>query len=137
VPIWWRVINAPGCSTWVIDRSLKHDEIELSAVENIYRAAMGLYVLLPFVLVALASGSAAYTAAAQNDRIVSLPGATSALLSNQFSGYLNVTSTRGIHYMYFESERDPEKDPVIFWTNGGPGTFPGASCSPHSVTSTI
>jgi hypothetical protein len=121
----------------VIDRSLKHDEIELSAVENIYRAAMGLYVFLPFVLVALASGSAAYTAAAQNDRIVSLPGATSALLSNQFSGYLNVTSTRGIHYMYFESERDPEKDPVIFWTNGGPGTFPVASCSPHSVTSII
>jgi carboxypeptidase C (cathepsin A) len=96
---------------------------------------MGSYVLLPVVLAALAYKSAAYTAAAQNDRIVSLPGATSALLSSQFSGYLNVSSTRGIHYMYFESERDPEKDPVIFWTNGGPGTFRlVASCSPQLVT---
>jgi hypothetical protein len=104
-------------------------------VYHIYQAAMGSYVLLPVVLAALACKSAAYTVAAQNDRIVSLPGATSALLSSQFSGYLNVSSTRGIHYMYFESERDPEKDPVIFWTNGGPGTFLlVASCSPQLVT---
>jgi carboxypeptidase C (cathepsin A) len=54
--------------------------------------------------------------------VTSLPGATNPLMSNQFSGYLNVSNTRGIHYMYFESERDPEKDSVIFWTNGGPGT---------------
>jgi hypothetical protein len=63
-----------------------------------------------------------YTLPADRDRVISLPGATSPLLSNQFSGYLNVSNTRGIHYMYFESERDPEKDSVIFWTNGGPGT---------------
>jgi carboxypeptidase C (cathepsin A) len=63
-----------------------------------------------------------YTLSAEEDRVTSLPGATSPLLSNQFSGYLNVSSTRGIHYMYFESERDPENDSVIFWTNGGPGS---------------
>ena len=26
-----------------------------------------------------------------------------------------------IHYMFFESEGDPEKDPLLVWTNGGPG----------------
>jgi len=25
------------------------------------------------------------------------------------------------HYVYFESESDPTKDPLIIWTNGGPG----------------
>mmetsp|Transcript_172922 Transcript_172922/g.554492 ORF Transcript_172922/g.554492 Transcript_172922/m.554492 type:complete len:113 (-) Transcript_172922:1308-1646(-) len=25
------------------------------------------------------------------------------------------------HYLFFESEGDPTRDPVIMWTNGGPG----------------
>lgn len=68
-------------------------------------------------------GVGAYTQVAVDDQVTNLLGATSVLKSNQFSGYLNVSSTRGIHYMYFESELDPAKDSVIFWTNGGPGTF--------------
>lgn len=54
------------------------------------------------------------------DKIESLPNAP-ALLSNQFSGYLKISSTKRIHYFYVESEGDPASDPVIFWTNGGPG----------------
>ena len=26
-----------------------------------------------------------------------------------------------VHYLYMESEKDPEHDPTILWTNGGPG----------------
>ena len=62
-----------------------------------------------------------YTIEAQADQVHSLPGATSSLKSNQFSGYLHISPNKGIHYMYFESERNPETDSVIFWTNGGPG----------------
>lgn len=25
------------------------------------------------------------------------------------------------HYVYIESERDPATDPLVLWTNGGPG----------------
>ena len=64
-----------------------------------------------------------YTPLAEADRVTSLPGATSAMKSNQFSGYLNISDSRGIHYMYFESERNPASDSVVFWTNGGPGKF--------------
>jgi carboxypeptidase C (cathepsin A) len=61
-----------------------------------------------------------YTIAAQNDRVYSLPRAPP-IVSNQFSGHLNISTTKYLHYYYFESERDPENDIVIFWTNGGPG----------------
>jgi hypothetical protein len=38
----------------------------------------------------------------------------------QFSGYLDLPG-RHIHYVYVESQRSPRNDPVVFWTNGGPG----------------
>jgi len=40
-----------------------------------------------------------------------------------FSGYLPVSQTNGryIFYWYVESQSDPSSDPVVFWTNGGPG----------------
>ena len=59
----------------------------------------------------------AYTTAALADQITNLPGA-SILLSNQFSGYLQISSTKHIHYFFVESENDPEKDPLFIWTNG-------------------
>lgn len=63
----------------------------------------------------------AYTKQALNDQITSFPRAESLPISNQFSGFLNVSSNKYIHYMYFESENDPTTDSIIFWTNGGPG----------------
>merc|ERR1740121_3446813 len=40
-----------------------------------------------------------------------------------FSGYVPVTpdGSRRLFYIYVESSSSPETDPVLFWTNGGPG----------------
>jgi len=66
-----------------------------------------------------------YTEEAQKDMVTSLPGLNFYYASSfaQFSGYLSVDDEnhRFIHYWYVESSRDPENDPVILWTNGGPG----------------
>ncbi len=68
----------------------------------------------------LLKATAAYTQEASADQITEMPGADS-LYSNQFSGYLNISDDKLIHYVYYESENNPVTDPVVFWTNGGPG----------------
>lgn len=64
-----------------------------------------------------------YTEEALKDQIVQdlLPGLSFQLNFRQFSGYFAVSPTRNIHYWYIESSNNPTTDPVIFWTNGGPG----------------
>eukprot|EP01040_Poterioochromonas_malhamensis_P014955 gene14955-16649_t len=62
-----------------------------------------------------------YTTDAYVDEVKSLPGQIHELASRQFSGFLQITPTKFIHYYFFESENDPVNDPIIFWTNGGPG----------------
>ena len=37
-----------------------------------------------------------------------------------FTGYIDIEA-RHIFFYFFESRSDPDKDDVIFWTNGGPG----------------
>ena len=57
--------------------------------------------------------------------ITSLPGWNGPLPSRMYSGYLPVGKTSRspghIHYWFIESENDPINDPVVYWTNGGPG----------------
>jgi hypothetical protein len=72
------------------------------------------------VVVCLFGSTISYTPAAILDEIGALPGA-SVLPSRQFSGFLNITASKFIHYYYIESENDPAIDSVVFWTNGGPG----------------
>ena len=63
-----------------------------------------------------------YTLDAIGDQIMELPGLTYEAKFNQFSGYLNLPGTKkNIHYWLVESEANPDIDPVVFWTNGGPG----------------
>lgn len=73
------------------------------------------------IFIACMWSCSSYTKRAIDDQLHSLPGADTPLLSNHFSGFLPVTKEKFIHYMYVESERDPVKDSIIFWTNGGPG----------------
>lgn len=64
-----------------------------------------------------------YTEEALRDKIVGLPGLDVDLGFNMFAGYLTVSEDNGrnIFYWYVESQNDPATDPVVFWTNGGPG----------------
>ena len=73
------------------------------------------------------SGALAHAAAIEDVDLVTLPlpGYPSALPSRWHSGYLDAGEKDGkrlwMHYVLVESERDPAKDPVLVWTNGGPG----------------
>lgn len=84
---------------------------------------MALFSLLALVSwLAIASATIDYTPEALADEVKNLPGAESLDFSfRQFSGYLDVSATKHLHYWFVQSSRNPEKDPVAFWTNGGPG----------------
>ena len=55
-------------------------------------------------------------------RITSLPGLLTTL-PEMYSGYIAVgpNESRRLFYVYVQSEGDPSSDPLILWTNGGPG----------------
>lgn len=37
------------------------------------------------------------------------------------TGYVDIGGGKEIFYWFVESQRDPAKDPLVLWTNGGPG----------------
>jgi carboxypeptidase C (cathepsin A) len=40
---------------------------------------------------------------------------------DMYSGYVNITSSDYLFYWFFGSQGSPSTDPLIVWTNGGPG----------------
>ncbi|KAE8241155.1 hypothetical protein A4X06_0g7644 [Tilletia controversa] len=40
---------------------------------------------------------------------------------NSFSGYIDMIDGKSLFFYFFESRNDPAKDPLVAWTNGGPG----------------
>lgn len=57
------------------------------------------------------------------DKITNLPGLHYNPNFDQYAGYFTVHKehNRNLFYWYAESQGDPANDPIIFWTNGGPG----------------
>jgi len=62
-----------------------------------------------------------YSERALKDEITNLPGTPPGFHMKMFSGYVEISSTKGLFYWFIESENDPANDPVVLWTNGGPG----------------
>ncbi|CAL1262369.1 unnamed protein product [Larinioides sclopetarius] len=59
--------------------------------------------------------------ASHPDEIKDLPGLDTSVNFKHYSGYLNATRGRYLHYWFAESQRSPSTDPVVLWLNGGPG----------------
>lgn len=57
----------------------------------------------------------------QDDQVTDLPGLSFDISFKHYSGYLNATGGRRLHYWFVESERSPKDDPLVLWLNGGPG----------------
>ncbi|KAL6854288.1 hypothetical protein ACP4OV_019191 [Aristida adscensionis] len=75
------------------------------------------------VAVVLACSACCGRAAPQGALVTRLPGFDGAFPSKHYAGYVTVDEKHGRNLFYYvvESERDPGKDPVVLWLNGGPG----------------
>lgn len=62
-----------------------------------------------------------YDAAPGEDVVETLPGLKNQPRFKHYSGYLNASGTKRLHYWFMESQNDPKSDPVVVWMNGGPG----------------
>lgn len=80
-----------------------------------------LSVLLSAICLLPAVSAYLKTPAANDDEVTNLPGLANPLPFKHYSGYLPVNAQKNIHYWFFESQNDPDNDPVAMWTNGGPG----------------
>lgn len=80
------------------------------------------FVTLAFVGLAKIVEHPQYPERVLKDEVTNLPGLWPGFSTKMFSGYIEIKGgSRGIFYWFIESERDPSNDPVVMWTNGGPG----------------
>ncbi|KAG8565528.1 hypothetical protein GDO81_012893 [Engystomops pustulosus] len=60
-------------------------------------------------------------AAPEVDKISNLPGLDNQPSFQQFSGFLNISGGKHLHYWFVECQDDPKSCPLVLWLNGGPG----------------
>ncbi|XP_078457861.1 lysosomal protective protein-like [Lampetra planeri] len=68
-----------------------------------------------------ASAGVLVLAAPVEDEISYLPGLAKQPAFRHYSGYLDASGTKRLHYWFVESQGNPSKDPLVLWMNGGPG----------------
>ena len=73
------------------------------------------------VLSIVASFVATVSCAPEGDKFTQLPNFTFPMPTDSYSGYLDVSDKKSLHYVFVSSENDPSTDPVVIWFNGGPG----------------
>ncbi|OMO77961.1 Peptidase S10, serine carboxypeptidase [Corchorus capsularis] len=60
--------------------------------------------------------------AVQNGSLITyLPGFNGVFPSKHYSGYVKIGGEKNLFYYFVVSERNPGRDPVVLWLNGGPG----------------
>ena len=64
---------------------------------------------------------AVFVAAAPKEDLMGTLPMAEAFSSDTYSGFLDASETKKLHYVYAESLDDPANDPVQIWFNGGPG----------------
>nr|XP_050024146.2 lysosomal protective protein-like [Dermacentor andersoni] len=52
--------------------------------------------------------------------VTSVPGLDQPLNFKHYSGFVDASEGRRLHYWFMESQRSPSEDPVLLWLNGGP-----------------
>ena len=93
------------------------------------KKSMKLLILINLTIFVISLFVGATHAAPEADEVKSLPGWNKELPSKIYSGFISAGQdtqdgvTYNMHEQYFfvESENDPKNDPVLIWTNGGPG----------------
>ncbi|XP_041930050.1 cathepsin A-like isoform X2 [Alosa sapidissima] len=75
------------------------------------------YSLLCFLAVFVYGAQALYAP----DEVFELPGMKFKPSYRQWSGYLQASPGKFLHYWFVTSQGNPFKDPVVLWLNGGPG----------------
>ena len=55
------------------------------------------------------------------DLLGTLPYLPGPFPSKTYSGYIDISPDKSIHYVFTESQNDPVTDPIIVWYQGGPG----------------
>eukprot|EP00775_Hariotina_reticulata_P002928 gene2928-3214_t len=78
--------------------------------------------LKPFKSTILRS-TESYTAAAEADRVLDLPGSPAELDFALFAGYVTVSEVAGraLYYVFAEARSRARHAPLLLWLNGGPG----------------
>eukprot|EP00754_Rhynchopus_humris_P036350 Rhum_TRINITY_DN18492_c0_g1::Rhum_TRINITY_DN18492_c0_g1_i1::g.167437::m.167437/K16297/SCPL-II; serine carboxypeptidase-like clade II len=69
----------------------------------------------------LLGAASAITPEAAADEVTNLPGIPDGVNFKMYAGYIPVGSGKEIFYWIAESQNKPATDPVMIWTNGGPG----------------
>ncbi|KAM3921556.1 lysosomal protective protein-like [Leptodactylus fuscus] len=78
-------------------------------------------MMLPLLLCALYLGVRPAEAAPEADEIIALPGINYQPSFRQFSGFLNGSGGKHLHYWFVQCQGDPRSCPLVLWLNGGPG----------------